>query len=61
MEYLKMHLLRNKVSKLVYYELFQDINDAIAREKQLKAGSRQKKIDLINRQNPEWIDLMIKK
>ncbi len=56
-----MHLLRNKVSKLVYYELFQDINDAIAREKQLKAGSRQKKIDLINRQNPEWIDLMIKK
>lgn len=50
-----------KVSKLVYYELFQDINDAIAREKQLKAGSRQKKIDLINRQNPEWIDLMIKK
>ncbi|WP_167611476.1 GIY-YIG nuclease family protein [Maribellus sediminis] len=49
-----------KVNKLVYFELFQDINDAIAREKQLKAGSRQKKIDLINRLNPEWTDLMIK-
>lgn len=46
------------LTKLVYYEEFLSIEDAIFREKQLKAGSRQKKIDLINRLNPEWKDLM---
>ncbi len=45
------------VTKLVYYEAFQDIRDAIAREKQIKAGSRQKKIDLIEKMNPGWQDL----
>ncbi|MBI5566356.1 MAG: GIY-YIG nuclease family protein [Chloroflexi bacterium] len=45
------------VTKLVYYEVFADIRDAIAREKQIKAGSRQKKIDLIIGMNPEWRDL----
>jgi len=45
------------VTKLVYYEIFLSITDAIAREKQLKAGSRQKKVDLINGLNPEWKDL----
>ena len=45
------------VDKLGYYEIFDDINEAIAREKQLKAGSRQKKTDLIETNNPEWIDL----
>ena len=44
-------------NKLVYYEEFQWIQDAIAREKQLKAGSRQKKIDLIIENNPTWDDL----
>jgi putative endonuclease len=44
-------------NKLVYYEEYQWIQDAIAREKQLKAGSRQKKIDLINADNPSWNDL----
>lgn len=44
-------------NKLVYYEEFQWIQDAIAREKQLKDGSRQKKVDLINIDNPEWRDL----
>ncbi len=48
---------RYNVTKLVYYEIFADIRDAIAREKQIKAGSRQKKIDLINGLNPEWRDL----
>ena len=45
------------ISKLVYLEEFGEIGDAIAREKQIKGGSRQRKIDLINSINPEWRDL----
>lgn len=45
------------VHKLVYYEVGDSIHSAIAREKQIKGGSRQKKIDLIVRLNPEWKDL----
>jgi putative endonuclease len=45
------------VNKLVYFEAGNDVNQAIFREKQIKAGSRQKKIDLINSINPEWKDL----
>ena len=45
------------VSKLVYYEIFGDPENAILREKEIKAGSRQKKIDLINSMNKEWSDL----
>ena len=45
------------ITRLVYYESFGSIGDAIKREKQIKGGSRKKKIDLINRMNPEWIDL----
>ena len=45
------------INKLVYFETFDNINAAIAREKQIKAGSRKKKIDLINKMNPEWKDL----
>jgi putative endonuclease len=48
---------RYNLSKLVYYEIFDSIIDAIAREKQLKAGSRKKKEALINKLNPEWKDL----
>ena len=43
--------------KLVYYEGFLHIEEAIAREKQIKAGSRKKKETLINSINPEWRDL----
>jgi len=43
--------------KLVYYESFFLIGDAIAREKQIKAGSRAKKVALINSMNPTWNDL----
>ena len=43
--------------KLIYFEEFNDINHAISREKQLKAGNRKKKEDLINSLNPEWKDL----
>ncbi|HVW98295.1 MAG TPA: GIY-YIG nuclease family protein [Mucilaginibacter sp.] len=46
-----------EINKLVYYEEFQWVQDAIAREKQLKGGSRQKKIDLIVARNPGWRDL----
>ncbi len=45
------------IDKLVYYEVYEDINLAIAREKQIKAGNRNKKIELINKSNPEWKDL----
>ena len=48
---------RYNASKLVYYEVADDPPVAIAREKQIKAGSRQDKIDLINGSNPEWKDL----
>ena len=45
------------VDKLGYYEIYGDIESAIAREKQIKAGSRKKKIDLIEKINPNWDDL----
>ena len=45
------------ITKLVYYEVSADAHSAIAREKQIKAGSRQKKLDLVNGMNPEWKDL----
>ena len=45
------------VLKLIYYEIFEDPENAILREKKIKAGSRQKKIDLINGMNTEWKDL----
>ncbi len=45
------------ITKLVYYEVFEDIENAILREKRIKGGSRQKKIELINSLNKEWRDL----
>jgi len=45
------------VGKLVYYEIFSTAADAIAREKQIKAGSRKKKELLIKEMNPVWTDL----
>ena len=50
---------RYSVNKLVYYELCRDAYHAIAREKQIKGGSRRKKIDLIESINPGWKDLDI--
>ena len=47
------------ITKLVYYEIFESINDAIGREKQLKGGSRQKKLNLIDNFNKEWRDLYL--
>ncbi len=48
---------RYNVDKLVYFEVFDSIEEAIKREKQLKAGSRQKKMDLVNKNNIHWNDL----
>ena len=45
------------VTKLVYYEIYESVEYALAREKQIKAGSRKKKIQLIESMNPEWLEL----
>ena len=46
-----------RVNKLVYFEIFSEIMEAITREKQIKAGSREKKIKLIQSMNPQLRDL----
>jgi Predicted endonuclease containing a URI domain len=48
---------RYRCRKLVYYEIYEDMENAILREKQIKAGSRSKKITLIEANNPNWDDL----
>ena len=45
------------LTRLVYFEVFEDMYEAISREKQLKAGSRRTKIQLIEKRNSEWQDL----
>jgi putative endonuclease len=45
------------VHQLVYFKVFEDMHNAITREKQIKAGSRANKIKLIETQNPQWLDL----
>jgi len=46
-----------KAHKLVYYEIFEEIETAILREKQIKGGSRRKKNNLVEQFNPKWEDL----
>jgi putative endonuclease len=48
---------RYRAHKLVYFETFEDPLAAIAREKQIKGGSRRSKVELIQRFNPTWRDL----
>jgi putative endonuclease len=48
---------KHNVHKLVYFEQGNDVSSAILREKQIKAGSRKKKLELINSMNSEWKDL----
>ena len=48
---------RYHCTNLVFYEIFRDPYTAITREKQIKAGSRGRKIALIQAMNPEWVDL----
>lgn len=47
------------ITKLVYYEEGNDVNAALAREKQIKGWLRAKKIELIESKNPEWKDLSL--
>ncbi|MCX5712268.1 MAG: GIY-YIG nuclease family protein [Candidatus Omnitrophica bacterium] len=47
------------VNKLVYYEVFDDMENAILREKQIKGGSRKKKLELVLKINPEYNDLYV--
>jgi putative endonuclease len=48
---------RYRVDQLVWYEYYSDINEAIAREKQLKKWERKWKLKLIEDFNPDWVDL----
>jgi len=50
---------RYKMNRLVYFEHFQYIGDAIAREKEIKGWVRRKKIALIEAENPKWSDLRL--
>ncbi len=60
----KNHVFKNSFSKkynleyCIYYEEFTSIDIAIKREKELKKWTRQKKVDLINKMNPEWTELV---
>ena len=55
--YKKSFTAKYNINKLVYFESFPDMSSAIKREKQLKGGSRAKKIALIESMNPSWKDL----
>ena len=60
-EHKSMHIpsftSRYRVTKLVHWEEYEDVRDAIAREKQIKRWSRAKKVALIEQNNPDWLDL----
>ena len=49
---------RYNITRLVYCEVYEDVRDAIAREKQLKGWTRARKLSLISSANPAWDDLM---
>jgi len=60
----KKHMVKGftdqyNLEKLVYFEVTIDIKAAILREKQIKNGSREKKINLIESTNPDWRDLVL--
>ena len=56
-KYPKSFTAKYNLNELVYYEVFHSIEEAIAREKQIKGGSRADKDKLINTLNPDWKDL----
>jgi putative endonuclease len=58
-KYVEGFTKKYNVDKLVYYEIFEDVDLAIAREKYLKSKRRQIKIELIEKSNPQWNDLYV--
>jgi putative endonuclease len=48
---------RYRIHRLVYFEVYRDVRNAIAREKQIKRWRREKKVALIEKHNPAWDDL----
>ena len=56
-KYPRSFTARYNLENLIYYEILPTIEEAIAREKQIKAGSRKKKDLLIQSMNPQWLDL----
>ena len=56
-KYPKSFTAKYNLNKLVYYESYFSIEEAIEREKQIKSGSRKKKEELIGKMNPDWKDL----
>ena len=56
-KYPKSFTARYNLTKLVFYEAYPRIEEAIQREKQIKGGSRKKKEKLIHQHNPDWRDL----
>lgn len=54
------HTASYRIHRLVYFDYFQYVNDAIRREKQLKKWTREQKIELIEKMNPTWEDLLPK-
>jgi putative endonuclease len=57
LKFVKGFTERYNVDKLVYYEASQSIDSAISGDKQIKGGSRRKKVGLVNSMNAEWKDL----
>jgi putative endonuclease len=56
-KYRRSFTAQYNVDKLVWYQAFDWIGDALEMERKIKAGSRKKKLDLINALNPDWRDL----
>ncbi|MEM6780805.1 MAG: GIY-YIG nuclease family protein [Pseudomonadota bacterium] len=56
-EVVEGHTKKYKIKRLVHYEVFEDFEAAVKREKQLKKWRRQWKIDLIEKANPDWNEL----
>jgi len=56
-KYKKSFSSRYNTGKLVWYQEFETISEALDKERRIKTGSRQKKTDLINEMNPGWEDL----
>ena len=59
-KFLNSYTKKYNINRLVYFEIFEDINAAIIREKALKRWKREYKFDMIEKINPRWEDLYLK-